>query len=47
VAPDPARPGYRSLRVDVPARPELSVRVRKGVTVGPGGTEYAGPDAGP
>ncbi len=45
VAPDPSRPGYRSLRVDVPAKPELSVRVRKGVTVGPG-TEYAGPDAG-
>jgi Ca-activated chloride channel family protein len=46
VAPDPSRPGYRSLRVDVPGRPELSVRVRKGVTVGPG-TEYAGPDSGP
>jgi Ca-activated chloride channel homolog len=43
VAPDPSRPGYRSLRVDVPARPELAVRVRKGVTVG-SGTEYAGPD---
>jgi Ca-activated chloride channel homolog len=47
VAPDPSRPGYRSLRVDVPGRPELSVRVRKGVTVGGSGTEYAGPDAGP
>jgi Ca-activated chloride channel family protein len=47
VAPDPSRPGYRSLRVDVPGKPELSVRVRKGVTVGAGGTEYAGPDAGP
>jgi Ca-activated chloride channel family protein len=47
VAPDPSRPGYRSLRVDVPRRPELSVRVRKGVTVGGPGTEYAGPDAGP
>jgi Ca-activated chloride channel homolog len=46
VAPDPSRPGYRSLRVDVPGKPEFSVRVRKGVTVGPG-TEYAGPDAGP
>jgi Ca-activated chloride channel homolog len=46
VAPDPSRPGYRSLRVDVPSKPELSVRVRKGVTVGPG-TESAsaGPDA--
>jgi Ca-activated chloride channel homolog len=47
VAPDPSRPGYRSLRVDVPGRPELSVRVRKGVTVGGSGTEYAGPDTGP
>ena len=47
VAPDPSRPGYRSLRVDVPGKPELSVRVRKGVTVGPGTTEYAGPDGGP
>jgi Ca-activated chloride channel homolog len=48
VAPDPSRPGYRSLRVDVPGRPELAVRVRKGVTVGGGGgTEYAGPDGGP
>ncbi len=46
VAPEPSRPGYRSLRVDVPGKPELSVRVRKGVTVG-SGTEYAGPDAGP
>ncbi len=46
VAPDPSRPGYRSLRVDVPGRPELAVRVRKGVTVG-SGTEYAGPDSGP
>jgi Ca-activated chloride channel family protein len=47
VAPDPSRPGYRSLRVDVPGKPELAVRVRKGVTVGPGTTEYAGPDGGP
>jgi Ca-activated chloride channel family protein len=46
VAPDPSHPGYRSLRVDVPSRPELHVRVRKGVTVGPG-TEYAGPTSGP
>ena len=29
-------PGYRSLRVDIPGRPELTVRTRKGVTVGPG-----------
>ena len=47
VAPDPSRPGYRSLKVDVPNRPDLSVRVRKGVTVGGGSTEYAGPDGGP
>jgi Ca-activated chloride channel family protein len=47
VAPDPSRPGYRSLRVDVPGKPELAVRVRKGVTIGPGTTEYAGPDGGP
>jgi Ca-activated chloride channel family protein len=46
VAPDPSRGGYRSLRVDVPDKPGLTVRVRKGVTVGPG-SEYAGPDGGP
>jgi Ca-activated chloride channel homolog len=46
VAPDPSHPGYRSLRVDVPSRPELHVRVRKGVTVGPG-SEYAGSSSGP
>ncbi|HEY2524685.1 MAG TPA: VWA domain-containing protein [Candidatus Binataceae bacterium] len=34
VVPDPTMPGYRSLRVDVPGRPELAVRARKGVTVG-------------
>jgi Ca-activated chloride channel homolog len=45
VAPDPSRTGYRSLRVDVPDKPGLTVRVRKGVTVGPG-AEYAGPDGG-
>ena len=36
VVPDPSMPGYRSLRVDIPGRPELTVRTRKGVTVGPG-----------
>jgi Ca-activated chloride channel homolog len=46
VAPDPDRVSYRRLRVDVPGKPELSVRVRGGVAVGPG-TEYAGPDLGP
>jgi Ca-activated chloride channel homolog len=35
VVPDPSMPGYRSLRVDIPGRPELAVRTRKGVTVGP------------
>jgi Ca-activated chloride channel family protein len=43
VVPDPSMPGYRSLRVDIPARPELNVRTRKGVTVGPGAPPtYAG-----
>jgi len=32
-SPNPVRGGYRSLKVEVPTRPELSVRVRKGVTV--------------
>jgi Ca-activated chloride channel homolog len=36
VAPDPSRPSYRSLRVEVPGKPELSVRVRRGVTGGIG-----------
>jgi Ca-activated chloride channel family protein len=35
LSPDPARPGYRSLRVDIPKHPELSVRVRKGVAIIP------------
>jgi Ca-activated chloride channel family protein len=43
VVPDPSMPGYRSLRVDIPGRPELTVRTRKGVTVGPGAPPtYAG-----
>ncbi len=33
-SPDPTRGGYRSLKVEVPTHPDLSVRVRKGVTVG-------------
>ena len=45
VSPDPDRVSYRRLRVDVPGRPELSVRVRGGVAVGPR-TEYAGPESG-
>ncbi len=44
VAPDATRGGYRSIHVDVPTHPEVSVRVRKGVDVG-GGTESA--DASP
>jgi len=47
VAPDPSRTGYRSLRVEVPNHPEAVVRVRKGVTVGGPGTEYAGPTSNP
>jgi hypothetical protein len=43
VVPDPDRVSYRRLRVDVPSNPELSVRVRRGVAVGPM-TEYAGSD---
>ena len=35
LSPDPGRPGYRTLRVDIPKHPELSVRVRKGVAVIP------------
>ncbi|HVA39425.1 MAG TPA: VWA domain-containing protein [Candidatus Binataceae bacterium] len=43
VVPDPSMPGYRSLRVDIPGRPELTVRTRKGVTVSPGAPPaYAG-----
>ena len=39
VSPDPTRLSYRSLRVDVPKHPELSVRVRKGVAIIPPATE--------
>ncbi|MBF6569774.1 MAG: VWA domain-containing protein [Candidatus Binataceae bacterium] len=39
-APDPSAGGYRNLRVDVPGHPNDDVRVRKGVTVGPG-SSYA------
>ena len=43
---DPTHMGYRSLRVDIPGRPELTVRTRKGVTVGPGARPaYAGAPA--
>jgi Ca-activated chloride channel family protein len=34
LSPDPDRGGYRSLRVDVPTHPDVTVRVRKGTTVG-------------
>ena len=33
-SPDPSRTGYRSLKVDVPTHPDLTVRVRKGITIG-------------
>lgn len=45
LAPDPGRGGYRNLRVDVPARADADVRVRKGVTVG-GGSESASAGSG-
>ncbi len=35
LSPDVGRPGYRALKVDIPKHPELSVRVRKGVAIGP------------
>lgn len=34
LSPNPEHAGYRSLRVEVPARREAEVRVRKGMTVG-------------
>lgn len=39
VSPDPTRLSYRSLHVDVPKHPELSVRVRKGVAIVPPATK--------
>ncbi len=41
--PDPSRPGYRTLRVDVPRKPELSVRTRRGVTLPGTEPDYEGP----
>jgi Ca-activated chloride channel family protein len=35
LSPDPGRPGYRPLRVEIPKHPELSARVRKGVAIIP------------
>lgn len=35
LSPDPSRPGYRPLKVEVPKHPELTVRVRKGVAMVP------------
>ena len=34
VSPNPEHGGYRSLKVEVPSHPDVSVRVRKGLTVG-------------
>jgi Ca-activated chloride channel family protein len=45
-SPNPGRGGFRSLRVEVPTRPELSVRVRKGVTVGHSPETIASGDPG-
>ena len=42
VAPDPLRPGYRSVGVEVPGHPELTTRLRKGVTVRPATTTGIG-----
>ena len=46
VAPDPEMGGYRSLKVEVPAHPEMEVRVRKGVTVGGREAAMADPAGG-
>src|SRR5208282_4827769 len=46
VAPDPEMGGYRSLKVEVPAHPEMEVRVRKGVTVGGREAAMADPSGG-
>ncbi len=40
-SPNPGSGGYRSLKVEVPKRPDLTVRVRKGVTVGHGSETVA------
>jgi len=42
VAPRSEVAAYRSLRVDVPGRPGVSVRVRKGLEIGGGPAAYAG-----
>jgi Ca-activated chloride channel homolog len=43
-SPDPSRPGYRSLRVEVPTHADVTVRVRKGITVGHSPETIAGSD---
>jgi Ca-activated chloride channel homolog len=43
-SPNPVRGGYRSLKVEVTTRPDLTVRVRKGVTVGHSPETMAGAD---
>ncbi|HLH75777.1 MAG TPA: VWA domain-containing protein [Candidatus Binataceae bacterium] len=43
---DPSAGGYRGIKVEVPSRPELKVRVRKGVTVGHNPTYAAGSGPG-
>jgi len=46
VAPDPEIGGYRSVKVEVPAHPDMEVRVRKGVTVGGREAAMADPAGG-
>jgi Ca-activated chloride channel homolog len=44
-SPNPVHEGYRSLKVEVPKRPDVTVRVRKGITVGHSPETIAGGDA--
>ncbi len=46
VAPDGEIGGYRSVKVEVPAHPDMVVRVRKGVTVGGPEAAMADPPSG-
>ena len=46
VSADPSAGGYRGVKVEIPSRPDLRVRVRKGVTVGHNPTYAAGSGSG-
>jgi Ca-activated chloride channel homolog len=46
LAPDPELGGYRNVKVGVPTHPEMTVRVRKGVTVGRSEAALADPSRG-